>query len=65
MFCYYQPSTGRPAYLRILGKQITWHEAGREVYDKLHYEVGSAVGTLNPRRRYVRFNTLVGEVWRG
>ena len=37
---YYQPTTGKPAYLRILGKRITWHEAGREVYDKLIYEVG-------------------------
>ena len=36
---YYQPTDGRAANLRILGQRISWHEAGREVYDQLEYEV--------------------------
>ena len=36
---YYQPTDGRAAYLRILGQRISWHEAGREVYHQLEYEV--------------------------
>ena len=36
----YQPTDGRPAYLRIQAEEISWHEAGREVHDMVGYEVG-------------------------
>ena len=37
---YFQPTDGRPVYLRISGDKVSWHEAGREVYDKVEYELG-------------------------
>ena len=36
----YQPTDGRPAYLRIQAEEISWHEAGREVEDIPSYELG-------------------------
>ena len=36
----YQPTDGRPAYLRIQAEEISWHEAGREVEDISSYELG-------------------------
>ena len=36
----FQPTDGRPAYLRIQAGEISWQEAGREVEDQTRYEVG-------------------------
>ena len=36
----FQPTDGRPAYLRIQAGEMSWHEAGREVEDRTKYEVG-------------------------